>query len=349
MAAFPVLLLAVGACSLGADGSIADPPTRPVVPTPSPLDAGVLLPVPAPQDHDGFPIIGWDLDRNALIVLDRPRREPTNLVRIDLTDLSVKPLAAISHASVLRTGGSGVVAFTDGAFRWGTIGKQEGMEITSLGPASDVHFALSGNGRWGVFKDTAWQVVELATGARTALPKLKWYPVAVSDDGARVAFGLPEYSSEVTIVDVSSGAVETLHAPAPIRDAVYSADGLHLLVTRSELVADTMKLRVYDVTGSGESTELGSFRGGGSGGCAVWSRGSGPRVAVVSLTTIPRWPSDRSRVNFMLLGDGDPRVAASVDIWYAVDCNVSPDGRWFVYGDPTGYIPTGRLYLKKIR
>ena len=56
----------------------------------------------------------------------------------------------------------------------------------------------------------------------------------------------------------------------------------------------------------------------------------------------------RNRFNFLRLGD-TPELIGSDDLWMAMDCTVSPDGRWFIYSEPAGPNGQGRLFLKKIQ
>src|SRR5689334_17242085 len=110
-----VALLGLGvACGAGDDGpTIPDPYTRPSLGSANP---GVQLSVHAPQSYAEWPVIGWDLEHNALVLPDRPREAPTNLVRLDLDHHTTALLrTAPNGVQELHTGGSGTVLFSSTA------------------------------------------------------------------------------------------------------------------------------------------------------------------------------------------------------------------------------------------
>ena len=70
-------------------------------------------------------------------------------------------------------------------------------------------------------------------------------------------------------------------------------------------------------------------------------------VALVFESSHSRPKLDRYRIE--AVSDGVSRVIGSVDlVGSPTDCSISPDGRWFMYGDAVGYNNQGTLYLKEV-
>jgi hypothetical protein len=59
------------------------------------------------------------------------------------------------------------------------------------------------------------------------------------------------------------------------------------------------------------------------------------------------YESNPQRFNFVRLGE-NPEIVGSADLSAVPECDLSPDGVWFVYSSYPSVGP-GKLYLKKIK
>jgi hypothetical protein len=338
----PVLVAATLAC-----GS-AEEPAPVVLP---PADPGQLIPG-YPQIAD-FPNKGWDLDHNSLVVID-PKEGATNILRVDLDTRAPSLISSTAtFVQQLRSGASGVVLYSDNdAADVRSLWSIDKGKITGLGRAQ---FALSDNGRWVVFYEGGWQRMELATGTRSALPDIdNAPPVAVANDGSRVAFTYSPSDFVVRIVDVSTGTVTSMESPEHILDAVFDGAELHLLTVAAPFVTGAHTSRFYDRSSSGAVIPLGMVTPEPGSGwdlqtCGSWSHGDGPRTAVVTVQMTYSFddPLTVARFNFVRLGE-NLEIVGSADLLSMPECHLSPDGAWFVYASPAAN-GSAKLYLKKIK
>ena len=326
------------------------------LPRPEPLPApepGRVVPVQPALDQSFFPVIGWDTLANALIAPQSARHAPTSLMRVDLGDLTsttILPLPA--GAQVLRTAG-GSILYSNSDMNDGTTAALRRAGAGVLSDLTRVQFMISDNGKWTVFHHHGWRLMNLENRSEVALPPTTDIPLAISDDGSRVVFGILEWSPRVNILTVAEGTVKSVPLKGRVYDAAFTGPELRLLVGTSQDGDTTMILRFYDQSESGEMQPLGEWKtkkpnGLSADPCGAWSHGAEPRTAVVGVQETWEWSDADRRVNFLRLGD-TVRVVASADLWRAADCNVSPDGRWFVFSASTGYYDSSRLFLKKIR
>jgi hypothetical protein len=314
-----------------------------------PADPGQLLPTEPPQSYGFATVIGWDLDHNAVLLLDKPHQVPANIMRVDLDTREASLVAtATKGVAELRASG-GVTLYT--SFETGTSSfSLNSVAAGKLTAAGRPQFTLSQDGKWVVFYDAGWKRMDLTTGTRVSLPESNALPIAISDDGSRVAFATLGYGP-ATVVTVASGSVQSVSTIDRVLDGVFEGPDLHLLTMAESFAGERRTYQFYDQSAS-DRVAIGTVypvpNGYGSGSCGAWSHGPGPRTAIVTAQMTFNYAAPtRNRFNILRLG-ATPELVGSDDLWATTDCSVSPDGRWFVYGEPSGPVAQARLFLKKI-
>ena len=319
-----------------------------------PAEPGIQLPFAAPQSDGMFPQIAWDSGSRDLFLPDHPNTTPTTLVRFGLENGAKTTLETLESGLQVIGSGGGSVFYTQSMTKADVLSRVGGPEVASV---TAVQFAVSRNGKWIVIRDSGWVAIELATGRRRPVPTIPdgRYPLAIDSTGSRVAFGLvgplSEYDPDVTVADLTLGTTQSIPTPGDRLLAVEfagdrpvllaftarnSASGSDLtFTTRSDLLNSTRTVGVVTVAN----------RDVFAGVCGAWSPDAGYGVGVVQV----KYPmGTRARYSIVKL-ETEAQPIGSADLWDPTDCTLSPDGKWFVYGNGTGYINTGELYLKAIR
>ncbi len=342
-----LLILLVGVAACDPDGAIG-PASEPL----SQAEPGIQLPFAAPQSDGMFPQIAWDTNAG-LFLPDRPNVLPTTLVRFNLESGLKTPLETIDGGLQVLAGGNGSIFYTQSMSKSDVLSRVGGDDVALV---TAVQFAVSRNGKWVVVRDKGWWVLEAGTGARRALPAIPDFrqPLAVDEAGTRVVFGtvgpLSEFDSHVTLADVG-GDARTIAIPGERLLAVeFAGDHPLMLGFASSDTVGRSELRFLTRTDEESSTKVvGTIHVNGVHGfvgvCGAWSTAAGYGVGVVQVR-YTGMPSARHEIVKL---DTEARVIGSADLWAPTDCTLSPDGRWFVYGNATGYIGSGELYLKSVR
>jgi hypothetical protein len=341
-----LLLAGVAAC----DPSEATEPALDVLP---PAEPGIQLPFAAPQSDGMFPQIAWDTGSHGLFLPDQPNMAPTTLVRFELQDGTRTVLDTLKSGLQVLASGGGSVFYTQSMLKADVLSRVGGSEIASV---TAVQFAASRNGKWVVIRDSGWVAIELATGRRRPVPTIPEgrYPLAIDSTGSQIAFGLvglmSEYDPDVTIADLTLGTTRSVPTPGDrLLSVEFVGDRPLLLAFSTHDDAAGSDLTFTTRTDFSNSTRVvGTIRvrtRGFVGVCGAWSPAAGYGVGVVQLRSTT---GERARHSIVKL-DTQASVVGSADLWDPTDCTLSPDGKWFVYGNGTGYITTGELYLKKVQ
>src|SRR5689334_172854 len=225
-----------------------------------PADFGRKLPVQAPQSYGDFQGVAWDLEHNAVVAVEHPHQSLTTILSMHLDEPTASTLVSAPAGAVeLRTSDMGMLLFTSVGQSSGapaSLNKADGSRITST---SRVQFALSDNGKWVVYQDDQWQLLELATGARTALPRMIEAAIAVTNDGSRVAFGNLRGGNVVRIVTVATGKIDSLMIPGSLYDVAFSGSQLHALIAARDNANGKIRLFFIDLDEGGDITSLGGM------------------------------------------------------------------------------------------
>jgi hypothetical protein len=342
-----LLLVGVAAC----DPTEAIQPINQALPA---ADPGVLLPFAAPQSDGMFPQIAWDSGSRDLFLPETPNTAPTRLVRFGLESGTKTALETLEGGLQVIGSGGGSVFYTQSMTQTDVLSRVGGAEIASV---SAVQFAVSRNGKWIVVRDNGWVAIELATGRRRPVPTIPdgRYPLAIDSTGSRIAFGLvgpiSEIDPAVTIADLTLGTTQNVPTPGDRLLAVEFVGDRPLLLGfsihdsggNSDLTFTTRT----DLTNSAQTVGVVTVQNRDVyvGVCGAWSPDAGYGVGVVQVT----YPNGARGRHSILKLDTEAHLIGSADLWDPTDCTLSPDGKWFVYGNGTGYINTGELYLKAIR
>lgn len=341
-----MLLVGVAACDPGASiapGSDELPPAEP----------GYRLPFPAPQSDGLFPQIAWDTNAG-LILPDHPNTAPTTLVRFGLADGATTPLQRVNGGLEVLASGGGSVFYTQPMSKSEVLSRVGGEDVS---PVSAVQFAVSRNGKWLVVRDEGWWVLDAATGSRRSVPAVPEFrhPIAIDEDGAQIVFGmvgpLSEFDPSVTLADVTAGTTRDIAIPGQrLLAAEFSGGHPLLLGFGAQDSAGGTDLRFLTKSdGEGSTRVVGSIHVNRPtefvGVCGAWSPAAGYGVGVVQVRFAA---GPRARHEIVKL-DVAAHVIGSANLLAPTDCTLSPDGKWFVYGNATGYIGLGELYLKSVR
>jgi hypothetical protein len=344
-----LLLVGVAAC----DPTEAIEPASEQLP---PAEPGIQLPFAAPQSDGMFPQIAWDSGSRDLFLPDRPNAAPTELVRFDVDDGTRTTVETLETGLQVLASGGGSVFYTQSMSREDVLSRVGGSEVR---PVTAVQFAVSRNGKWIVVRESGWVAIELATGRRRPVPTIPdgRFPLAIDSAGSQVAFGLvgplSEYDPDVTVADLDLGTTKSIPTPGDRLLAVEFVGDRPLLLafsvndsantssltftTRSDLLNSTRTVGVVPVMNRDVFV----------GACGSWSPDAGYGVGVVRVGN-PKGARARHAI-VKLDGEAQARVVGTADLWDPTDCTLSPDGKWFVYGNGTGYVTPGELYLKPIR
>lgn len=342
-----MLLLGVAACDPGAV-------IEPVAEKLPPAEPGIRLPFPAPESDGMFPLIAWDSNSQSIVLPDTPNSIPATLVRFALESGEAVPLETLTDPVQVLGGAGGAFFYTQSLSKSDVLTRVGGEVVT---PVTAVQFAVSRNGRWIVVRDSGWDVIDLTTGERRpvpAIPELR-YPLAIDNDGTQIAFGmvgqLSELELSVTLADMTAGTTRTIATPGERLLAVeFIGNRLMLLGFETGFTAGMTEMLFVTRTDLPNSTRVigrvqAASRGDFVGVCAAWSPDAGYGVGIIQV----RPPTQgRARHSIVKL-DSAAHVIGTADLLAPTDCTLSPDGKWFIYGNTTGYLSAGDLYLKPVR
>jgi len=356
------LAFVIALSAVGCDGSSV--PSEPVLRESlaceplSPVDPGSVLPVPAPQRSRGEEAIAWDLRNNRLVALNHPGFASPMIVAVDLETRVVA--AALEQGSSRGVAGLQVAAATSAILYTDGLFYADGFSLIRLGTGTiaspqNVEFLLSPDGRWVVFYDETWVIQDLSSGARRGLAAISGGPIAIDAAGDQVAFGFlnDPFADSIRVVTASTGAVRAMsRSGGALRSAGFIGDRLHVIISREQYIANGCYRATFLERQEGTEGEvtIGAVAArdlGPSGDlCVAWSWDTHTGVAVAE--ELPSAYKTPPRYQISLMGGGNMQAIGSADIWFPTDCTLSPDGRWFVYGNAMGYVDTGELYLKRV-
>ena len=342
-----LLLVGVAAC----DPSEAIEPVSDVLP---PAEPGIQLPFAAPQSDGMFPQIAWDSGSRGFFLPEQPNTTPTRLVRYGLETGATTPVETLEAGLQVLASGGGSVFYTQSMMKVDAISRVGGSSVAAV---TAVQFTVSRNGKWIVIRDSGWVAIELATGRRRPVPTIPdgRFPLAIDSTGSQVAFGLvgplSEFDPDVTVADLANGTTKSVASPGDRLLAVEFAGDRPLLLAFSSrdgaLGTDLTFTTRSDLSNSART--VGTVRvqrqAGFIGVCGAWSPDAGYGVGVVKT----RFPAAARARHAIVKLDTQAEVIGTADLWDPTDCTLSPDGKWFVYGNGTGYTTTGELFLKSIR
>jgi hypothetical protein len=148
------------------------------------------------------------------------------------------------------------------------------------------------------------------------------------------------------IVTVPTSEVETVDPGMEILDVVFDGQEAHLLAVETTTSPGGTEYHFFDKSSNGASIDLGTTSTDRTGlyhyMCGAWARGAVPRVAVAT-AQVTFNVIDPNRYDLVRLGD-ELTVVGRFNVYAPTDCSLSPDGRWFVYGNPTGNVRTGKVW-----
>lgn len=323
-----------------------------------PPDPGMIIDA-APGPGQG-PTFGWmDGSRVLTGIVQRGPMQGAPVFMLDLPTLGMRHVAAGAHGHVsLR-----VASASDAIYLIGQEGN-EPPHLDRLDPAGGMpeivadnltsqEFLVSRNDRWIVVRRArSWEVIDRDSGSRTVLSDTTLIrPMATADDGQQVLFQGACGGSAFcfAVADVAANRVRPIVTPWPgmIVAAAFIDGSLRIVWAYSTPSTAAVVLEEWDER-TGTVATVGTTRDW-PGGCLAWSWER--RIAVGMVYTGTReWPPIR-RVRIDVITRGGAQSIGSVDLvgnGHVSDCQLSPDGRWLLYGDPTGFRGEGRVYLKAV-
>lgn len=327
-----------------------------------PTDPGLVLDA-RPGSGTGSTFAWKDGSQSLIGIEQRGPSQGAPLLEIDLTTFGVRHVSVGtgSHVAVH------VASESDAVYLMGQDGNRPSyvkrLDAAGGDPAlvadglSSQEFLVSRNDRWVLFRSArSWHVMDRVTARRTELADTTLiHPLAMSDDGRDAVFhavcrASPGYC--LAAADFEAGVVRqvtVLPADAMLVAAAFVDGSLRLIWVRRDAASPARShvLEEWD-GGSGAVTRVGMTTDP-VGGCLAWSWERRVAVGMVYLGT-RGWPAiTRMRID-LITNDGS-RPIGSVDLrgnGNVSECQLSPDGRWYLYGDPTGYRGEGTLYLKAV-
>lgn len=318
-------------------------PPPPGAPPPATSDPGALLGVPAPY-HDN--LLDWDMLNSRLIASRTPGFGGSTIVAIDLesrrlTDLGGRAEQGIQMIQVAAKTSAIIYSTSEpSVIRLGT---------GPLASTTRVQFFNSADERWLVVNEGAqWVLLDRASGVRHPLGAISRTPMAIDAHGEQVAFGLVRnpFVKSIEVVTVSTGTVRSIPlADALIWSVAFVDDRVHALVSRWSDAGNGRSRATFTELAEGSAAEqpVGAvdyeLLNGPS--CVGWSWSTRTAVAVM------RPAGSGYQIVGMALGITSSISTAAVNS-YPIACTLSPDGKWFAYGNGTGYSNTSTLYLKRM-
>ena len=339
----------------------AEPPFVAPTDTLPAADPGFLLSVSAPTYGLST---DWDMVSGKLIVGDDFLWSIDLVTRV-ATRLPSPPIAVSPGIIYLQVGQETGAIFT-------TAGQRDGTHILSrldrgavkqeeLSRISSQAFVISRNGHWLVFSERGTNLVtrlDTRSGSRVTVPTsvVGNGPYLIDDSGRQLSSGLCTGTCDNGVLDFDTGLRRTFTAPPtienifsiPVRQAAF--EGTHLLFLLARAEGSTTVYFEWDETTRTERVvmRLTVDVPYWTASCMGWSPTTHSVVAVVR--TADRGYLQDYRYTVYALVDGVARPIRTANLFNPTSCSLSPDGKWFAYGNTTGYVSGGgrRYYLTPV-
>ena len=319
------------------------PPSAPSVPTPPSVDPGTRIGVPAPSGSDA---LDWDMLNSRLIAQSTPGFAGSTIVAVDLESRRLTNLGGQGEMGIqliqVAAGTSAILYSASGAavYRLGT-----GL----LASPKAVQFLGSADERWLVVNDeSGWVLLDRVSGARHPLGRISGTPMAIDAAGEQVAFGLINnpFVKSIQVVTVSTGAVRSIAlADALVWSVAFVGDRVHAVVSRWSDAGGGRSRATFTELGEGSAAEqpVGAYEYEplNAPSCVGWSWSTRSAVAVVK-------PAGGSYQIMSMTAGVTSSVSTTAVTGYPIACTLSPDGKWFAYGNGTGYSSSSTLHLRRI-
>lgn len=313
-------------------------------------DPGFLLGVSAPAYGTST---DWDLAAGRLIVGDEQvvavnlATRETTVITARLTTvmpavmyLRVRPETGTIFMTVPQLGGTNILYRVD-----------RGGSVTELSQKASQGMGMSAGGRWLLFSEGVGQFVRLnvETGDRRVFEMPRQPASLLIDDmGKTTVFQTCEtvnWTCTFSLLEIEEGVTRTggvlpTNAFNPPQIVVFSGDTLVFLRTRRQ--GDRQEYYEWNSSTGAERMLGGIAVPIFEPSCVGWSPATHAAVVVVG---VDAGTASTQRFGVFSLAGGASSRIRTADMFRPVACSLSPDGKWFVYGNSTGYITgPGRSY-----